>query len=608
MDEDWLATAPRFQRGRDPEVDANDGPSMYRNYRLICLLIDSFNEYVGDATLTADELLSVNAAFYRYEMRNMPPPRTLGVDCTLNTEWNELRDVLVCDTSEMIGQRAVFSFDHRTDGIQVLLNEYDATLAFRRRLDISHTDDLPRDTFADAKTIWKRAATKLGIKWRTSLKGGTNRQRRYRKSLDNGQAAMNSLDRPPCSDFDDRYESTMEARNRLVTILCWFRRHQPSFLPRILGAMRTRAVKASSLYVLAERFRNTARQVAAHRAHLPASQRDPLTSIVRDVGGEELGDVLWPYLPYEASTPLMACSKELHAWGLRFHRRMRLRLADTSEDQREWECEAHRCEADGSLTMQKNRQIKIKPLLEHRFMTHLPLPEGHDSQFLLEYRTHAHPTHGTAVDTTRSTTRAFLVFDDDSRTAVPCFGKPALKRWDGQGRLIGPWLDQIYAHFPKGGLPTIVVSLSRLSSEFKRKNIGDTKFRIVVEVDLVHADSPADVVSDVTYVAETAPFRVVARLESESAAQSSKERQAMHATEHAYHAQLVRDHQPSTATDVRDQNFDAMDFLDYDTLLADADETPAPPPPPPPPPQPPQPQPAAPVPTGAALGEIADAL
>jgi len=348
-----------------------------------------------------------------------------------------------------------------------------------------------------------------------------------------------------------------------VTVLCWFRRHQRTFLPRVLEAMCVRALHSAALYNVAERLRDTARQVAVCRARLLPAQRDPLTKIVRDRDGEALGDALWPYLPCEAGTPLMACNRALREWGLRFCRRMRLQLLlyDTSEAKRMCEFGAHRIERDGTLTMQKHRQIKIRLLLQHNFMTHVSLLDAAaaaaaaQSGETVESCTFAHPTHGTAIDKDRSTTRARLVFDDEARTVVPGFGKPSLRRWDSsEACLVGPCA---YAHFPKGKLPTIIVSPNRLSSDFATNAREETKFRIMVEVSLVHMNAPAELgVGDVvTYIQETEQFRILARLESCEAAKKSKKRQVAHAREHALHAQLVRN-QHATSPDSR--NFDTL--------------------------------------------------
>ena len=182
----WLATVPRYRKGHDPQVDASDGPNARRNDRMIVTLLDSFNESHTYGALRGEEILAVNAAFYRYEMMNVAPPRSLAVDCTLETEFHELRATIICEASDFVVHRAVFSFDYCTDGVQQLLDAYDAALAHLQECDVSRAADLPRDTFSCMKTMWK--SDKLGVvgRWRTPLKGGLSttlaRRQPYRSS------------------------------------------------------------------------------------------------------------------------------------------------------------------------------------------------------------------------------------------------------------------------------------------------------------------------------------------------------------------------------------------------------------------------------------------
>lgn len=286
----------------------------------------------------------------------------------------------------------------------------------------------------------------------------------------------------------------------MISVICWFRRHSRPLTRNVLLAMRERAMRSASLYMTAERMRRASRVVARERALLA---QDSLTSIVTHGPSEELGDALWPYLPPEAGSRLMACSKALYSWGTRFNRGMHIRLM--SEKGNTWSCEAHRMENDGSITMQRNRWIRVRPVFEHTFMTNVETG--------LEEGSFTHPKHGSCIDADLSTTHALLIFDDDG-TEVPYFGKSALGR-----KANGRDVDGGVSHFPRKMLPTLLLSAKRLSSDFGKTR--DTKFRIVIEVNLV----TKGYTEVTTYTAKTAPFRVVARIESEKAAAGTKERQ-----------------------------------------------------------------------------------
>ena len=566
----WLTRLPRWHHKTDFKPDDETEEGRLRNHRFVRRMIDSHIDEVRaqlGAQLSGEEVLDVNAHYYRFEMLHRSAPSALAVDCTIDYREDELRDTIVCESTEMRAHRCAFSFDFQTDGMAQLLKEYDEKVDSMRRSSSTSlvSDPLPRDWSINTKQLFGRARVS---KWRSP------NVQPYKEGVYGAtepfRGCLNQL--PTTTMKDPVRDSTLEARSRLVATLCWFRRHQRYLLAGVIMAMRQRAARSAALYEIADRMRVAARLVAQERQSAP----DALTRIVRDRAGEELGEALWPYLPPEEGCPLMATCKSLHQWGVRFQRRLLLRIhgdSDSDVDQEEDDLHVfrpHKVEADGSLTMLKNRRIFLQPILQHRFLTHRTNPPGHDPPYLLREETHLHLKHGTALDTDRSCVRAFLVFDDEQRTEVPCFGKAALRRWDGGDFIVGPNYDQTYSHFPKGRLPRVIVSPNRLSSDFGKHK--DTRFRIVVEVSLVTKGAPEDVISEVVHVTETPPFRVVARLESEQAAAASKARYANWKHAGAWHLSLVRDHQPSTAADLRDQNydpysdFDAIDFLNDDAL------------------------------------------
>lgn len=519
MDE-WMSALPRYNFREDFKPDDETPEGRLRNYRLVCRMIDSHVEHdvpvfpdgrpqwapAGFQHLSGEEVLSVNGVFYRFEMHHRRPPACLGVDCTVQYEEHDVHDCVDCDGPYLRTQhRCAFTLEHATDGVALMLKEYDEHVTAMRDYatkSMLDCEPLPRDWSIDSRELLGHARVS---RWRAP-KVEPYADGVYGRDWRDWRGPLNTA---PSVPFDgDFHESSTEARHRLVATLCWFRRHQRSLLGPMISAMRKRAMLAALLYERAERMRDAATLVIAARARQP----DVLTTLLRDGAGEEFGQALWPYLPPELGTPLMATCKTMHAFGLQHQRRLRLSLTNTCGEHGTWEREVHRIEPDGSMLMLKNRRIHLQPLLEHRFLTHVDLPKDETPCYLLEQRSHKHLTHGGAIDPARSTTRAFLVFDDRQRTPVGCFGSPALRRWDGENCQVGPYLDQTYAYFPKRGLPKITVSANRLSSDFGKH--GNTRFRIVVEVSLVHKDSPPDIICDVTHVAETPPFRVVARLES----------------------------------------------------------------------------------------------
>ena len=578
----WSRAMPRYNDRTDFKPDDETPEGVRQNYRLVCQLIDSqaevnvdFNLPVGSrqcgfydprfSRLSGEEVLNVNAVFYRFEMHHKRPPACLGVDCTVDYRESEIHEFIDCDGPYMRTQhRCAFTLQH-TDAecAGQLLETYDAQMRFLREADAAndmYQEPLPRDK---SIVVRKLLGHKNVKQWRSP------KPSRYLEGVYGADASTRPTPGPlntlPASDFRDVYGSTMEARRRLVATLCWFRRHRRFELGSMIFAMRRRAFLAAAAYDISELMREAATEVIAERARQP----DVLTRILgEDESSEGLGQALWPYLPPEAGPLLMSTCKAMRAFGERHDRMLELTLTNTLGEYGPWEREAHRIEPDGSLSMLKNRRIRLQPLLQHRFLAHVELPgdgrRGLPPRSALEPVSHVHLTHGSAIDPNRSTTRVFLVFDDAGRTEVGCFGTPALRRFDGETQQVGPYSDLTYNHFPRRQLPVITVSAHRLSSEFVKRKYA--RVRIAVEVSLVHKDSPPDVLSDVTHTAWTPPFRVVARLESENAAAASRRRRAARKGDGARHVQLVRDNQPATAADMRDQNFDALSLLDYEPL------------------------------------------
>lgn len=574
----WLQSQSRFER-HDPPVDDETIDGRAANHKLVVDMLDSLNQMIpfshqsttaSAGTLTGEEILAVSAVFYRDEMRSQIPPYCRAVDCTIQND--QLRDELDCNDTMHRHHRATFTLAHMTDGVTELIKEFDnklkAAVAYAKR---PHSD-FPRDAFSSSKAMYGRKLPK----WRCPHRGGTNDL--YKDGAFGEQGGC--LNVRPQSDPNDLYASTMEAKHRLVATICWHRRHHRAMLGQILFEMRERATRAAALFTVAERLKDAADVVRIERSLVTGPGRDPLTSIVSFGASEELGDALLPYLSAQMGSQLAMCNKPLYEWTKRFSRHLRLRLTDCGTNYGDWKNQAHRIEADGSLTMQKGMHIKVNPLIYRQFMTHFQLPPDHDPSFVLKDMDYAYPTHEAAFSEKFSQTTVSLVFDDDARTPVPCFGRPAIQRHDKSGVGHHRWSESTISHFfPRKSLPIIVVSAKRLSSEFKNK---DQRFRLLIQVRMKLGKSPGFS----TLAAETPPFRVVSRIESQEAARGTKDRNSIRAQAHNAHVAKVKATQPETSTDaavanqmyVHDtpaDNFDGFDSeqesLDGDALAELAD-------------------------------------
>jgi len=546
--EEWSATLRRWEERVDYKPDDETEAGMKANLELVCHLIDSLTTHglrlprdCPEFDLEARDVLEVNVAFYRYEMFNVRPPPCLGVDSFPVHEGTSCRDQIDCDDPDMRRLRCSFSMDFLTDGIALMLKEYDEVAesmrAYSNRCVLSKP--LPRDFCTLARKIQPPrggaaakpvtdAAIRSG-KWRTPkdvcpYAGGV-----YARTHDEDRGPLN-VPASSVAQLDALLPSTAHARRRLVATLCWFRRHAKHQLEPMIVAMAERAIRSAELFELASRMRSAAELVAAERARRSS---DPFTLLVAGAASEELGEALWPYIPAAAGPALMQTCKALHGWGKRFRRALRLRLDrvvghDFDETRNAW-------------TALKGRRIALTPVIEFAFLEHWSLPTPRDAHgFVLKETAHPIETHGGAVDVERSSTRAALVFDDAERTPVPNFGRSALTRFDGRANRVGALGDKAVAHFPKGRLPKIVVSTKHLSRDFPAWK-EDARFRIAVEVTIVakgaHADADA---APVSYRTETEPFRVVARIESPAAAAATKSRQQAYKAIDKRHRRRVR--------------------------------------------------------------------
>jgi hypothetical protein len=557
----WLQTVPKYDR-HDPAVDDETEAGRAKNYDLVIAILDSFNRAMrfvhtpntaSAGTLTSEDILSVGAAIYRHEMRSQRPPPCLAVDCTIDMEPGQIRDELDCSDSTHRQHLAVFSLDFKTDGVSRLLDEFDdkckAAIAYSKR---PHSD-FPRDVFASSKTMYGRNLSK----WRCPHRGGPSAPPYKDGALGELGGCLNVS---PRSDPSDRYQSTIEAKRRLVSTICWHRRHHRTMLAQILYELRERAYRSAALYTVAERLRDSADVVRVSRALITGPSADPLTSIVAVGASEELGDALLPYLNEQTGAKLAQCNRVLYEWTKRFGRHLQFRLhgSETSD----WSKEVHRIEADGTFTMQRGRQIKLKPMLFRRCMQHMMLPAGMSPSFLLQEIDVVYPTYETLFNPRFSSTQVTLVFEDGS--PVPCFGKPALRRHDRDGNSVAETPHAVASNvFPRKSLPIVVVSAKRLSRDFG----PNTMFRILVEFFMKTDGSSKKAVLKAT----TPAFRVVGRIESDAAAAATKERNVVRSEAHVAHAAQVKATQPDTANHVLDTNFvnlAAIRFPDF----ADSDE------------------------------------
>jgi hypothetical protein len=486
-------------------------------------------------------------------MRSQIPPPCLAVDCTVDVQYIVIRDEIDCGDSMHRQHRAVFSLDYRTDGVSKLLEEFDdkclAAMAYSKR---QHSN-FPRDVWSSSKTMFGRKLTK----WRCPHRGGPEGPPYKDGALGEQGGCLNVS---PRSDPSDRYMATLEARRRLVSTICWHRRHHRTMLAQILYELRERAYRAAALFTVAERLRDSADVVRVSRALITGPSADPLTSIVAVGASEELGDALLPYLNEETGAKLAQCNRVLYEWTKRFGRHLQLRLDGTESS--DWSKEAHRVEADGSLTMQRGRQIKLKPMLFRRCMQHMMLPAGMSPPFLLQEIDIVYPNYENLFNSRFSTTNVTLVFEDGS--PVPCFGTPALRRHDRDGNGIPETPHAVASNvFPRKGLPVVIVSAKRLSRDFG----PNTMFRLLVEFFMKTDGSSKKAVLKAT----TPAFRVVGRIESDAAAAATKERNVVRSEAHVVHAAQVKATQPDTANHVLDTNFvnlAAIRFPDF----ADSDE------------------------------------
>ena len=505
MDE-WLKGVPRWNSKDDRKVDDDTEDGFLQNYRTICRLIDSHVDEVKivmqpPLVLSGAEILAVNTAFYRYEMLNKIPPASLAVDCTIEYHEDEHRDTVVCDSKEIRLHRAAFSFDYRTDGIERMLVDYDRKLNSMIRFS-NCTEPLPRDWSTNPKLFLKNMRLSTS-KWRAP---------KAHPYTDGLYPAVNGkhkgcLNLPPSTHMG-LHDSMREARQRLVSTLGWFRRHQRMMLNGMITAMRKRAHTSANLYLTIERMKNASLIIQRERARAP----DVLTSMMKGNAGDELGQALLPYVPYDSGTSLISTCRTIHDWGARFQRRVRLRAHNDAPHDKAFV--PHRVEPDGSFTMLKNKKISLNPVFEHRFLVQ-------SGNGLVE-QSFVHLKHGNALETQRSTISAFLVLDDEQRTKVTGFGLSMLRRWDNQNG---------HAQFPKGQLPNVVVSTGCLSSDFG-------KFRIVIVVSLLTENATMELV----YTAETPPFRVVSRIESKAASAASKRRKRALRIANFEHVKIAREH------------------------------------------------------------------
>lgn len=558
----WTQQVSKYDR-HDPAVDDESAVGRAKNHDIVIAMLDSFNETVrfihtpstGSAgTLTSEEILGVGAVFYRYEMRSQIPPPCLAVDCTIDVQNIVTRDEFDCGDSMHRQHRAVFSLDYRTDGVSKLLEEFDdkcnAAVIYSKR----HHSDFPRDVWSSSKTMFGRKLTK----WRCPHRGGPEGPPYKDGALGEQGGCLNVS---PRSDPSDRYMATLEARRRLVSTICWHRRHHRTMLAQILYELRERAYRAAALFTVAERLRDSADVVRIARSLISGPTADPLTSIVSVGASEELGDALLPYLNEEMGAKLAQCNKVLHEWTRRFERHLKLRL-DGSESS-EWSDEVHKVEADGSYTMQRNRQIKVKPVLLRRFMQHLELPAGTEPPFLLQEVDVVYPNYEKLFNPTFSTTNVTLVFDDGS--PVPCFGKPALRRHDRDGNGIPETPHAVASNvFPRRGLPVVIVSAKRLSRDFGK----NTMFRLLIELFMKTDGSSKKAVLTAT----TPAFRVVGRIESEAAAAATKERNLVRSEAHVAHRAKVEATQPDTANHVLDENFTNLSAIAFHQLATESED------------------------------------
>lgn len=546
---EWSTTLRRWDERVDYKPDDETEAGTKVNLQLVCDMIDDLG-YDGFAVprdcpehdLLARDILEVNVAFYRYEMFNVPPPPCLAVDCGEHLARNgSVRKQLDCDDIEMRRLRCSFSMDYLTDGVALLLKEYDEEVenmrAYSNRCVTSKP--LPRDFGTLARKIQpSRGAAKPAqppplpsdasirhSKWRTPKDVCTYAGGVYARSDDQNRGPLNVL-ASSVAQCDDEELATAHARRRLVATICWFRRHARAQLEPMIVAMAGRAMRSALLYELAARMRDAARCVAAERAR----SSDPLTLLVAGDASEELGEALWPYLPPEAGPLIMKTCKTLHAWGVRFRRDLHLRLHTNTSF-------PHHVEEDGTLSILKHKRINLAPSLEYTFLKHF---EGSNATSALRNAEHPQKTHGPMVDVERSSTRAFLVLNNRKRTPVMHEGGSALRRVDTRKAIVrgGALDDVIFAHFPKGALPRIEVSVPVLSSRFAKKGHlpGRRRFRIVVEVTIVARGST----TGKTYSDETAPFRVVARMESPAAEEARKKRVVEQKAADKRHGRCVR--------------------------------------------------------------------
>jgi hypothetical protein len=377
-----------------------------------------------------------------------------------------------------------------------------------------------------------------------------------------------------------------EARHRLISTIYWFRVFGRNRYYVMLCSLTNRATAAARLYAAACRMRFSARIVAQHRRLQP----DVLTNLLKYGHAEqELGQALWPYLSWRSGMKLMATCRAARAWGISFDRRLKMRLAATKtkeeeeeeeeardeqdeEDEYEHDAEqttgyykhkpvktypfegdeawklAHHIASDGTLIMIKNRCIYMTPVLEHCFLTHKDLPievwfDG-SPNYMLEPRVYAHKVHGSAVDQTLSSVRAFLVFDDDARTPVPWLGNDNLRRIEHAGLItVTPDATKTIGWFPKSGMPKLKLAVQRLSADFPPRPDGTSvKFRIVVEAYVARHG----VQHGAVYQAETGAFCVVSRMDSEDAACSAMQRRRARIAAESDHAKRVKREQAST--------------------------------------------------------------
>mgnify|MGYP006123826941 FL=1 len=547
----WAQSVSKFDRN-DPAVDDESAVGMAKNYDMVLSMLDSFNHAMrfihtpntaGAGTLTSEEILSVGAAIYRHEMRSQRPPPCLAVDCTIDVETNQIRDEVDCGDGIHRQHLAVFSLDFKTDGLCKLLGEFDdkctAAVAYSKR---QHSN-FPRDVFASSKAMYGRKLAK----WRCPHRGGPESPPYKDGALGEHGGCLNVS---PRSDPSDRYQSTIEARRRLVSTICWHRRHHRAMLAQILYELRERAYRAAALFSVAERLRDSADVVRVSRALISGPTADPLTSIVAVGASEELGDALLPYLNEEMGAKIAQCNKVLYEWTRRFDRHLKLRLDGTEST--DWSDDVHRVEADGTFTMQRGRQIKLKPILFRRFMTHMTLPAG--MGFFLQEIDIVYPNYESHFNPRLSSTNATLVFDDGQNTPVPCFGTPALRRHDRDGNGIRATPHAVSSNvFPRKGLPVLIVSAKRLSRDFGK----DTKFRLLIEFFMRTDGSSRKAV----LTAVTPAFRVVGRIESDAAAEATKERNVVRSEAHVAHRAKVKTTQPDTANHVLDQNFTNLSAL-----------------------------------------------